>query len=111
MNKKYLVALALALGACGGKQTGGETSGGDTLALKKAAAEAASKPVSSGESAPQPADDVCAKQGWYGDGVCDSFCSKNDSDCVPNGGSTVCAEFLELEDGTCSRPENDPCRF
>ncbi len=85
MNKKYLAALALALVACGGKQTGGDPSANGTLALKKAAAEAASKPVSGAASKPQPSGDVCAQYGWYGDGVCDSFCSNNDSDCVPNG--------------------------
>ena len=111
INKQYLAALALALAACGGKQTGSDPGASDTLALKKAAAEAASKQISDGASTPQPVEDVCAKNSWYGDGVCDSFCSKNDSDCVPNGTGTVCAEFIELEDGKCSRPEHDPCRF
>ncbi|HEY3252436.1 MAG TPA: hypothetical protein VGJ91_00755 [Polyangiaceae bacterium] len=111
MTKKYLLALALALAGCGGKQTGSDPGASDTLALKKAAAEAATKQVSGGASTPPASEDVCAKHSWYGDGVCDSFCAKNDSDCVQNGTSTVCAEFIELEDGTCSRPETDPCRF
>lgn len=111
MNKKYLAALTLLLAACGGTHTTSDSGASDTLALKKAAAEAASKNLSGGPNAPQPSEDVCNKHRWYGDGVCDSFCSDNDSDCVANGGSTVCAQFLELEDGKCSRPENDPCRF
>jgi hypothetical protein len=111
MNKNYLAALALALAACGGKQTGGDSGANDTLALKKAAAEAAAREVSDGASAPQPSGDVCAKYSWYGDGECDSFCANNDSDCVPNGTSTICAEFIEVEDGKCSRAEKDPCLF
>ncbi len=109
MKTKYLCALALVMAACSGKEVSSPSSGEDTLALKKAAAEAASQETANG---PTPShEDVCAAHAWYGDGVCDTFCTQNDSDCVLGGDSTVCAEFIEQADGTCSRPENDPCRF
>ncbi len=109
MKTQYLCALALLLAACSGKETGSPTTTDDTLALKKAAAEAASQETVSGPSTSY--EDPCAAHSWYGDGVCDTFCKQSDSDCIPGGDQTVCAEFIELADGTCSRPESDPCRF
>lgn len=34
--------------------------------------------------------DACAHQGWYGDGVCDTFCSRPDPDCAPASGGGAC---------------------
>ena len=105
MKTKFLCALVLFAAACSGTQTktgGVQTS--DTLALKKAAAEAA-------KTSAHPSSDPCAVHSWYGDGVCDTFCAQADSDCVSDGTGTVCAAFSEVEDGTCSRPESDLCRF
>ncbi|MFZ5895413.1 MAG: hypothetical protein ACOY0T_30435 [Myxococcota bacterium] len=59
-------------------------------------------------------EDACAKHGWYGDGVCDSFCVREDGDCVAQparGEPIVCAQFIEAKDGVCRRAANDPCRF
>ena len=106
---RYLCAVALLLAACSGKQLDGSSTSEDTVALKKAAAEAASQ-----ESTPAtPSQDQCAAHSWYGDGVCDSFCPQHDSDCVSDGGGepTVCAQFVEVADGKCSRADGDPCRF
>lgn len=100
MNTKYLCALVLFAAACSGTQTTGGPGKSDTLELKKAAA--AGTTPSTG--------DVCATEAWYGDGVCDTFCSQADSDCVPDGNTTVCADFV-ISDGKCARPESDPCRF
>jgi len=112
MNTKYLGALVLLLAACSGKEMGDPGAAGDTLSLKRAAAEAAAQQAPIGDdNAPKPAEDACAQHSWYGDGVCDSFCSRHDTDCVPDGEQTVCADFIALTDGTCSRPEADPCRF
>ncbi len=102
---KYLGALGLLLAACGGQaNTGSSGSGVDQAPLKKAAAEA----VANGSAT----SDACAANGWYGDKVCDSFCQDKDSDCVSHEDTaTVCAEFIEASDGTCSRPSDDPCLF
>jgi len=113
MKMKYLGAVVLLLAGCSGTQTGSPSATDDTLALKKAAAEAASRETAGGKDPATPSEDPCAKHAWYGDGVCDSFCSQHDTDCVPDGtgDQTVCAAFVEQADGTCSRSENDPCRF
>ncbi len=58
--------------------------------------------------------DACEKHGWYGDGVCDSFCARQDNDCVTkpaDGTSVVCAQFIESKNGVCGRTATDPCRF
>jgi hypothetical protein len=56
--------------------------------------------------------DACAEQKWYGDGECDTFCEKKDTDCVAVPGEPVlCAAFIEESDGKCSRPEDDYCRM
>ena len=106
MKTKILCGLVLFAAACSGTQGKGDVGGNsDTLALKKAAAEAA------GPGKPVASDDVCVKQAWYGDGVCDTFCAQNDADCIPDGTGTVCADFIEGPDGTCSRSKDDPCAF
>ena len=113
MKTKYLGALFLLLAACSGKQVGGASSSDDTLALKKAAAEAASNDSSAkGDPVATPTD-ACAEHGWYGDGECDSFCPQRDTDCVSDGSGaqTVCATFVEVSDGKCSRAATDPCLF
>jgi hypothetical protein len=56
--------------------------------------------------------DLCAEQGWYGDGECDTFCPDADTDCAHDPDeAVVCALFIEVEDGVCSRPDSDPCRM
>ncbi len=112
MKMKSLCVLALLMGACSGKQVGGE-SATDTLALKKAAAEAAAHESSGSGSPTTSTEDPCAAHAWYGDGECDSFCAQHDTDCVPDGSGTptVCAQFIELADGKCLRAGADPCRF
>ena len=100
---KYFGALGLLLAACGGQASGG-VSEQDQSALKKAAAESVANGTASG--------DACAKNGWYGDKVCDTFCADHDTDCVPsNDKATVCAEFVEAPNGICSRKPDDPCIF
>jgi len=47
--------------------------------------------------------DFCAEQGWYGDGVCDSFCAQPDPDCTPceaAGGACVALYPGNCADGT-----------
>lgn len=106
MKSKYLSCLFLLVVACsGGQTTGGDKAGAQSVAqLKKAAAEAHAK------KEPQPGD-VCAEHAWYGDGECDTFCQDFDSnDCVPaENDPVVCATFIELSDGVCSRKPDDPC--
>lgn len=36
--------------------------------------------------------DICAKSGWYGDGVCDDFCDNPDPDCAPT--TPICEQFI-----------------
>ena len=36
-------------------------------------------------------DDICAMEGWYGDGVCDDFCLERDEDC----GGPSCEPYEE----------------
>src|SRR5690349_11276336 len=57
--------------------------------------------------------DPCAQHRWYGDGVCDTFCTDTDSDCVPkgDGDAVVCAQFIEQVNGKCERSSTDACRF
>ncbi len=53
--------------------------------------------------------DVCTVNGWNDDAVCDSWCPDGDvSDCDDDG--VVCATFIEIANGVCSRPADDPCR-
>jgi len=104
MNKVYgLSVLALLVAACGGTTRTGGGAAASQAELKKAAAEQVANGTASG--------DVCAQHGWYGDKVCDTFCTDKDTDCVPSTGPTVCAEFIEQGDGVCSRKADDPCRF
>src|SRR5262245_7342749 len=44
--------------------------------------------------------DVCAAYGWYGDGVCDTFCPDPDPDC--------CTTFAET-DAACANGVDDDC--
>jgi len=108
MKTKYLSGLLLLVVACSGGQTtggGGDDGGATKQELKKKAAEAHAKPAT------QPGRDVCAQQGWYGDGECDNFCQDADTaDCTPKKDDpVVCAEFIELPDGVCKRAPTDPC--
>jgi hypothetical protein len=106
MKTKYLSGLLLLVVACsGGQTTGGDGTGNATKAqLKQAAAQAHGENESSGSG------DVCANEGWYGDGECDTFCQDADAkDCTPNSDGVVCAAFLEEENGFCSRKPGDPC--
>jgi hypothetical protein len=101
---KYLGALGLLLGACGGQAAGDGGAQPNQVALKKAAAES----VANGTATSDP----CTANGWYGDQVCDTFCKDKDTDCIPKDRtSTVCAEFEEAPNGLCSRKPNDPCIF
>lgn len=45
-------------------------------------------------------DDVCAVNGWYGDGECDDFCPQTDPDCS-GGSEDVCATYGYYGDGEC----------
>lgn len=104
MKTKYLTSLLLMLVACSGGQTTGGPGDETTLELKKAAADAHAGHTAQG--------DACQQHGWYGDGVCDRFCSGVDSvDCTPTSGGpdVVCALFIEEPNHYCSRVANDPC--
>jgi len=100
--RSTLFLLTLTLTACGGKTDGADSSTGDAK-LKQEAASALSAGTAVG--------DPCTTHAWYGDGTCDSFCPKADTDCVPTGEPVVCAMFAEVSDGTCGREADDPCRF
>lgn len=107
MKMKYLSGLLLLAVACsGGQTTGGDDTGDASKAqLKQKAAEAHAKPSASSSSG-----DVCASQGWYGDGECDMFCQDADAkDCTPNSDGVLCALFIEEKNGYCSRKADDPC--
>ena len=54
----------------------------------------------------QDLGDVCSDMGWYGDGVCDAFCSSPDGDCP-----IACPAIAMEPDGVCSLPPDDPCQF
>lgn len=96
-----LLALVLAVG-CHGATAPSDESMSDA-SQKKAAANR----IASGEASADP----CAENNWYGDSVCDTFCFDSDVDCQTSGAPVYCAEFIEVEDGTCGRAANDPCRF
>ena len=103
MHTKYLTGLMLLMVACSGGQTTGGDSGQSEAELKKAAAEAHGKKDA-------PTGDVCASNGWYGDGECDPFCQDYDSvDCTPDSDGIACAAFIEEANGFCSRKADDPC--
>jgi len=110
MKSRIFAALfVLAAGCSGATSDDNGTSNGE-LERKRIAAEQTADGTSTG--------DPCAENEWYGDGVCDSFCAKADTDCVqpdPGGGGgdepVYCAAFSETLDGVCSRPDDDPCRF
>jgi hypothetical protein len=60
----------------------------------------------------QNVGDECASQGWYGDSVCDTFCTDADPDCSPEPSTpVVCARFTQPANGVCARPAADPCRM
>ena len=102
MLKLRFSVLVLLVG-CSGAVDGSSTS---TSSEKLAAADARSR----GESS----EDACAAHGWYGDDVCDSFCARQDADCVAKpseGEPIVCAQFIESKNGVCGRTATDPCRF
>ncbi len=85
---------------------------GTTAPTDESASEASLKETAANKvAAGDVTEDPCAENNWYGDSVCDTFCFDTDSDCQGKGEPVVCAEFIELEDGACSRPETDPCRF
>ncbi|MDF3067716.1 MAG: Kazal-type serine protease inhibitor domain protein [Polyangiaceae bacterium] len=106
MKTKFLCGLLLLAVGCSGGQTtrGGDGGESATQELKRAAAEARA-------SSPRPpSGDVCASEGWYGDGECDTFCRDADSkDCTPDSDGFVCALFLEEANGLCTRRADDPC--
>jgi hypothetical protein len=109
MKTKFLTGLLLLVVACsGGQTTGGEAPGETKAQQKKAAAEAYRADTASDASATD--GDVCADKGWYGDDECDTFCRDYDSyDCANDTDGVICADFLEAEDGSCSRRADDPC--
>ncbi len=45
-------------------------------------------------------DDICAMEGWYGDGVCDDFCLEHDEDC--GGPSCESYEFEIASEAGCA---------
>lgn len=63
--------------------------------------------LASADYVPQPGEDVCADNAWYGDGECDHWCPMADNDCDEN---VVCAAYIEESDGLCRRAAQDPCR-
>ena len=113
MKTRSFAALLLLVAGCSGSTTHDpdNTNNPSELERKRLAAES----IANGSSMGDP----CAANGWYGDGVCDSFCSgtgdATDTDCVPPepGGSepVVCAQFLESSDLECTRSSDDPCLF
>jgi hypothetical protein len=99
---KFACSLLLAVVGCSGATSGSLTDAQQKLA----AANARANGTATG--------DVCAQRGWYGDGVCDTFCTNTDTDCAPKPGTgtpVVCAQFIEVGDGVCGRSANDACRF
>ncbi len=117
--KTYSMAslLVVALG-CGANNGGvgdpAAMGSGDTAVAKQAAAESIAAVRRSAGAVRVRTRDVCADRGWYGDGVCDSFCAALDSDCSvrrPQPDAIVCAQFIEAADGICGRDAQDPCRF
>lgn len=79
-----LVALGALVGGCAG--------GGSGPSVDKPATGADGKADSSvtarlcRQLGQPPTCDVCAAAGWYGDGECDTFCDRTDSDCVDPSG-------------------------
>lgn len=58
--------------------------------------------------------DLCAEQGWYGDGICDSFCALPDDDCsgdVDAGPAYDPCEGLSCGDTCTLCDPNDPGCF
>lgn len=107
MTSRYLCGLFLLVTACSGTTVGGGK--GDEGTTKQQLKQAASEAAHS--NAPAADGDVCANEGWYGDGECDTFCQDADSaDCTRTpGDGVVCAEFIEAPNGFCSRLASDPC--
>src|SRR5262245_55767250 len=100
MKNRTWIALSVALFGCSGATTGGPVTATE---LKSEAASQIAAGTATG--------DPCAANRWYGDGTCDSFCPYADTDCAPTGSAVVCAMFVGVADGTCSRAADDPCRF
>jgi hypothetical protein len=100
MRHRNWIALSVALFGCSGATTEGPVT---TSELKSKAAADLAAGTAQG--------DPCADNRWYGDAECDSFCPNADTDCVPAGDPVVCAEFMEVSNGVCSRPADDPCLF
>jgi len=63
----------------------------------------ASKLYRSGQAGGRP--DLCTLHAWYGDGVCDDWCPRPDSDCTP--ADVACDAIFSLPDGKCDL--SDPC--
>jgi hypothetical protein len=99
MRRHVLCALILSAIGC----SGAVDQAPDQRQLKLAAANAKASGTAQG--------DPCAQHRWYGDGVCDTFCSDTDLDCVPKGDAVVCAQFIEQSNGKCERSATDACRF
>jgi hypothetical protein len=47
--------------------------------------------------------DLCQDFGWYGDGICDTFCLKHDPDCGPEPQPDICETNGWYGDGICDR--------
>ena len=74
--------------------------------------ESSSDSADDGGISDGPADviggDICAENGWYGDGICDSGCPQPDPDCYV-GTSDWCADNGYYGDGICDDcPQPDP---
>jgi hypothetical protein len=80
----------------------GDRESDSTAELKAQAAQA----LSAGERHGDP----CAEHGWYSDGECDTFCKDRDADCESAEEPVACTLILEVSNGVCSRPADDPCR-
>jgi hypothetical protein len=85
--KQPLAALfaVLSLSACAGSSDSGEPAPEAGAAAEVPATKADARATAAKADGPAPVD-VCAHQGWYADGECDTFCSRPDPDCAPASG-------------------------
>jgi hypothetical protein len=90
-NLTLLAAACAALATLGACAEDSNDDGGEIPALTKDEARRGAGKTDFGF-------DVCAEFGWYGDGVCDPFCPRTDSDC---GSDDPCEDRGWYGDGIC----------
>lgn len=86
LNLSTLFCLSILLLACGADEPP------EDGVTKEEAADAHGK---------SDGHDFCLANGWYGDGICDTFCLEHDPDCGPEPQPDICETNGWYGDGIC----------